>query len=280
MKAAPVPEQHPNEPSTNQRRRTLNAFIAGVLLATVAAAGAFVVTRSRPTNGGAKRFEHNFAKDYLGTVNIGITGPAKGETAITVTWGQLRTTFPHTGPTRKEYFFERGVLDERQTNLVINTDQPVSVDFSAEPAHKEGIDIGATPWQPLAFSHGTVPARPANSDSLTATASVDETVTYGGPVPGPGISIKEHPAFGGNKLDTVHLAESYPAACWITGVVVTNSNYSDPSDDLAAYTTPIWWYIETKKAKGFISDVWFARRANTDKLNLPECPKDLTGTKK
>jgi hypothetical protein len=276
-----VSEQQSNESQPHdQRRKSVNAFVAGVLLATVAASGAFVATRGRSTNGGAKRFEHKFAKDYLGTVNVGITGPAKKDTMVTLTWGQLRTTFPYSGPERKEYFFERGVLDERQSNLVVTADQPISIDFSAEPAHKEGIDIGATPWQPLAFSHGTVPARPANADSPTATASVDETVSYGGPVPGPGISIKEHPAFGGNKLDVVHLGESFPATCWVTGVVVTNSNYSDPSDDLAAYTTPIWWFVETKKAKGFISDVWFARRANTDKLNLAECPKDLVGTAK
>lgn len=276
-----MPEQQSNETRPhNQPRRSINAFVAGVLLAAVAAAGAFLATRGRSTDDGAKRYEHKFAKDYLGTVNVGITGPSKNETIITLTWGQLRTSFPYTGPERKEYFFERGVLDERQANLVVTADQPIKLDFSAEPARKEGIDIGATPWQPLAFSHGTVPARPANADSPTATASVDETVSYGGPVPGPGIGIKERPAFGGNRLDAVHQAETYPVTCWATGVVVTNSNYADPSDDLAAYTTPIWWFVETKKAKGFISDVWFARRANTDKLNLAECSQDLLGTVK
>jgi hypothetical protein len=272
-----------SQPENQSQRRTTpwqrpsTAFLAAVLIAAVAGiGGAYLARRNQSADNGARRYEHTFAKDYLGTINIGVSAP-EPSTQISVEWGQLRTSFEHTGSERKVYFFERGVLDERQAPLVVTSNRPVKLDFAAEPAGKEGIDIGATPWQPLLFSPNTLPPRPASNDSPTATASVVETVSYGGPVPGPGIGVLERPNFGQARLDDVHHGEMYPASCWATGDVVTNSNYGDPSDDLAAYTSPIWWYIETKKTTGFVSDVWFARRGNLDKLNLPECAPTVRG---
>jgi len=260
-----------DRPGTKRRGSLVRPFLAGVALTAVAiGAAAFASARTSINDGGATRFEHAFAKDYLGTVEVNVTGPAD-DTLITLRWGQLRTTFIYTGPQQRTYLFERGVTDERQGALIVTADHRVQVSFAAEPATKAGIDVASPPWTVIPFAHGTVPMRPANADSTAATASVDETLSYGGPVPGPGIGLRSGPNLQGTRVGAVHHGENYPADCWTTGETITNSNWSDPSDDLAAYTSDVWWHIDVHGIKGYVSDVWFARQATTGKMNLAEC---------
>jgi hypothetical protein len=243
-------------------------------LGVVVIAAAVGVGWASARSGGAaasSRFEHTFPPDYLGSVWFTVAVDDDADTSVTAQWGVLRRSFVHQGPTPKTYFFERGVLDERQMPLRVEADRRVTVTFGHGVAPTEGIDIGDVPWEVLPFSHGTVPARPATADSATATASVVESVSYGGPVPAAGIGVREEPILSVPPFTRVNHGQTYEASCWVVGDPINNENSADPSDDANAYRSDIWWRIVTPAGEGFISDVWFSRRGNSDRLNLAEC---------
>jgi hypothetical protein len=228
-----------------------------------------VVRGSRATGEGA-HFEHTFAPEYVGTVWFTLSVDSAKPRQVTVRWERLRRSFEHRSTTPVTYLIVKGVGKERSEPLFVDVSSAADVIFNFGDPPSGAIDLSAQPWEALPYNSGVAPPRPANADSATATAAVDESVSYGG-VDVAGIGVRQAPQLAADKLGVVKHGEVYPATCWIRGQVLTNGNLSDPADDNAAYTSDLWWRIQTPTVNGFIADVWFSRRGTTDKLNLPEC---------
>ncbi len=264
MNDTPIPD--PDRPAGTKVRRFLIGAVA--VLATVALGALAWVSRDDSQE--TVQFEFTFPDDYIGTVWFTIDPPDDRDRQVTVEWGRLRTSFVHVGDEPATYFFDRGGLDGRLGPLLVEVSPPAEASSSYGAPPIGGIDIGATPWEVIPVVEGTIPPEPANSGKAYARASVNEWVSYGLNVVG--VSIRTEPRLGSEKIGVVKHGEVYEARCWTTGEQITNGNYADPSDDNAQYTTDVWYLIDTPQGSGYISDVWFARRANASRLNLPECP--------
>jgi hypothetical protein len=59
--------------------------------------------------------------------------------------------------------------------------------------------------------------------------------------------------------------------CWASGDRLTNGF---PERPLGAYSSDVWFRVATGSGSGFIPDVRFSRRGNSDRLNLPRCSDD------
>lgn len=230
---------------------------------------AWVAFASQDDAEASSHHEYTYPDDFIGTVWFTVEASDARERQIDVEWGRLETSIAHETDDAVTYFFDRGGFDGRLGPLLVDVSPPAEVSFSFGVAPVDGVDIGATPWEVLPVTAGTQPAEPAGSGRPLASASVDEWVSYGLNVVG--VSVRTAPDLASDKIGVVMHGEVYEARCWTIGETLTNGNYADPSDDGAQYTTDVWYEIEIPEGWGFISDVWFARRADSDRLNLPEC---------
>lgn len=247
------------------------------LVACVAMVGAGVVllaARDESPTGEAAHFEHTFSSDYVGTVWFTLSADSSKPRQVTVRWGRLRRTFEHRDSEPVTYTVEKGVGKERSDPLFVDVNPPADVVFSFGEKPPGSVNLSSEPWEALPYSPGVPSARPANADSATAAASVDESVSYGG-VDAAGIGVRKAPELAAERLAVVKHGEVHTVRCWVRGQAITNSNLADRADDNAAYSSDIWWRIETPTVDGFIADVWFARRGTSDKLNLRECASDV-----
>jgi len=249
-------------PSGGGRRLLVGGAVAVLTLVLV---GLALGAREEPP----LRVEHLFPGDYIGPVWLTVSTDDGDPRTVVVEWGRLRTTFVHESAEPLTYFFDRGGLDGRKGPLLVDVSPPADVTFGYGVPDPEAVNIGDTPWDVLPVNEGTTPARPANADDPYATASVNEWVSYGLEVFG--VGVRPAPDYATEKMTVVTHGETYRARCWVRGQEVTNGNYADPSDDGAQYTSDVWYEIETPEGWGFIPDAFFARRAETDHLNLPEC---------
>jgi hypothetical protein len=99
-----------------------------------------------------------------------------------------------------------------------------------------------------------------------AEASVDETDTYGLRLFG--VPVRADPHVHGALVSTVHHGDRLSAVCWAAGDVVTDGFTTQP---VGAYTSDVWFRVTTPSGPGFVPDVRFSRRGNTDRLGLPMC---------
>ncbi|MEZ5231604.1 MAG: hypothetical protein R2749_02690 [Acidimicrobiales bacterium] len=245
---------------------------AAALLAGAAMVVAAVLLTAFLLRGGDEepaRFEHTFPSDYIGTVWITVTADDGGEHTVELEWARLTTTVPHEGT--RTYFFVRGVGQERDLPLEVTVDPPAEVTFGYGDQPPDGVDIGATPWDVLPWNEGTAPNRPANADTRTATATVNETSSYGGPPIDDGVGVRARPLLDEPAFARIKHGVELTTDCWVEGQRITNGNDADPSDDGATYTTTVWWRVTVEGQVGFITDAWFSRAGNDDKLNLPNC---------
>lgn len=249
-------------------RRLVRYVVA--LVAMVAAGVVLLVSRGSSPTEEIAHFERTYAPEYVGTVYFTLTANSAKPRQVTVRWGRLRRVFEHRSTSPVTYTIEKGVGKERSDPLFVDVDPPADIVFSFGEAPAGAVNLSAEPWEALPYSSGVAAPRPANADSATATAAVDESVSYGG-VDVAGIGLRSAPALSADRLVSLKHGEVHPVRCWVRGQAMTNSNLADPADDHAAYSSDIWWRIETATSPGFIADVWFARRGTSDKLNLPEC---------
>jgi hypothetical protein len=237
----------------------------------VSAGAVLLVMGDAPGSTDAAHFEHAFSPEYVGTVWFTLSTESAKPRAVTVRWGRLRRTFEHRSSTPITYTVEKGVGKERSDPLLVDVNPSADVIFNFGEAPVGAVNLSAEAWEALPYNSGVAPPRPANADSPTATAAVDESVSYGG-VDVAGIGLRRAPQLAAERFTAVRHGEVHTATCWVHGQAMTNSNLSDPADDNAAYSSDIWWQIQSAEGSGFIADVWFSRRGLTDKLNLPECP--------
>lgn len=250
-------------------RRGLRGFVVACV-AMVAAGAVLFVIKDRPPSPKSAHFEHVFPKEYVGTVWFTISTPKSDPRQVSVRWQRLRRTFEHRSGSAVTYVIEKGAGPERSEPLLVEVTPSAAVTFNFGKAPADAVDLSAQPWEALPYNSGVAPPRPANADWPKATAAVDESVSYGGVDPS-GIGLRPEPVLTASRVGVVKHGEVYPALCWVRGQVLTNSNLSDPADDNVAYTSDIWWRIETPTTTAFISDVWYSRRGMSDKLNLAEC---------
>jgi hypothetical protein len=212
--------------------------------------------------------EHTFPADYVGPVWLTVTGD-DGSHEITVEWGRLSHTFVHDGGRQETYFFDRGTaVYGRSGPLHVTISPPAEVSFGHGPAPAGGVDIGDVPWD-AAAEEAVGETRPATTDDPTASAVVNEHITYGLVVEGVGVRTEPH--IDSETVAVVEHGQRLSARCWVEGQEITNSNLSDPSDDAAAYTTTIWYRVETREGEGYISDVWLSRTAEAGRMGLSPC---------
>lgn len=259
----------PDEAMAAGAPRKLRRFVAACG-AMVCAGGVLLAMRNAPAPSKAAHFEHVFPDDYVGTVWFTVSADSPSARQVTVRWERLRRSFEHRSAMPMIYSIEKGVGKERSGPLLVDIKPAADVTFNFGKAPTGSVDLSAQPWEALPYSSGVAPPRPANADSTVAMAAVDESVSYGGVDPS-GIGLRAAPELAAERVGVVKHGAVYPAGCWVHGQLLTNSNLSDPADDNAAYSSDIWWRIQTSNASGFIGDVWFSRRGLTDKLNLPEC---------
>lgn len=236
----------------------------------VCAGAVLLVVRQSPATSTAAHFEHAFPDDYVGTVWFTLTADSAKPRQVTVRWERLRRSFEHRSSTSATYAIEKGVGKERSEPLFVDVSTSAEVTFNFGKAPDGAVDLSAQPWEALPYNAGVASPRPANADSATATAAVDESVSYGG-VDVAGIGVRGAPQLAADRLGSVKHGEVYTASCWVRGQMLTNGNLSDPADDNATYSSDIWWRIESPTVTGFIADVWFSRRGTSDRLNVPEC---------
>lgn len=251
-------------------RAPTGLLVAGTVL--VAAALAALAVRDRPGGSGpALHFERSFPDEFVGTVWFTVEAQDDSPRTVTATWQVLQRRFEHRGRGPTTYLVTKGAGVERAGPLVIDVDPGAKVTFSFGTAPPGAIDLSSQPWRVLPTTTGTVPPRPANADAATATASVDENVSYGGR-DSTGIGVRPEPDLAVERLTRVAHATVLTASCWRTGQEITTGNLADPADDDATYTSTVWFMVETPAGPGLIPDAWFSRRGLTDKLNLPPCP--------
>lgn len=249
--------------------RRVARFIAACV-AMVCVGAVLLVVRDRPPSDRAVHFEHAFPPDYVGTVWFTVSANSITAREVTVRWERLRRTFEHRSAEPVTYTIEKGVGKERSEPLFVDISSAADVTFNFGKAPIGAVDLSSEPWEALPYNSGVALPRPANADSVTAMAAVDESVSYGGVDPS-GIGLRKGPELAADKLGVVKHGEVYAATCWVHGQELTNGNLSDPADDNAQYTSDIWWQIQTPTITGFISDVWFSRQGTSGKMNLPEC---------
>lgn len=262
-----------DEAGRPRARRRLIRYLVAIVAMVGAGAVLLAVRGSSPTDEAA-HFEQTYSPEYVGTVYFTLTANSDKPRQVTVRWGRLRRSFEHRSASPVTYTVEKGVGKERSDPLFVDVDPPADILFNFGEAPSGAVNLSAEPWEALPYNSGVAPPRPANADSATATAAVDESVSYGG-VDVAGVGLRVAPALAAERSVALKHGEVHPVRCWVRGQAMTNSNLADPADDHAAYSSDIWWRIDTPTAKGFIADVWFSRRGMSDKLNLPECAAEM-----
>lgn len=252
-----------------RRPRALGFFVGAVAVAAAAIAVATVTGDGEPAPAPAS-FRHQYPAEYVGAVWFTVAAPDADPRRVTVRWQRLTRTFEHRSVAPVTYRVLKGAAKERAAPILVDVDQDADVTFSFGDVPAGAVDLSAQPWDVLPFNSGVASPRPANADSLTAQAAVDESVSYGG-MDLTGIGVRPEPQLAIAPFTRVNHSSVYPATCWRTGQTLTNGNLEDPADDKASYSSDIWFRISTPQGDGFISDVWFSRRGATDKMNLPPC---------
>ena len=242
-------------PTATRRAIGMLAGVAGVVAAVLVVAF-FLRGDGEPE---PARFEHTFPSEYIGTVWITVAAADDDERTVELEWARLATTVPHRGT--QTYYFVRGVGQERDLPLQVRVSPPAEVTFGYGEDPPDGVDIGATAWRVLPWNEGTAPIRPANAESRTATATVNETSSYGGPPIDDGVGVRARPQLEEPAFARVKHGVELTTDCWVEGQEITTGNNADPSDDDAT----------VDGQTGFITDAWFSRRGNGDKMNLPPC---------
>lgn len=252
----------PPEPS----RRTP---VLRILLAALATVGVVVLATLAWNEDRSRTFEETFPEDYVGPVWLTLATAGDDPHTVDVEWGRLSTSFTHSGPEPRTYFFDRGTaVYGRAGPLLVEVSPAADVEFGFGPAPPGGIDIGAVPWD-VEPEEVVGETRPASQDRTTASAVVNEYITYGLVVEG--VTVLDEPSFDGEGVTVVRHGDRLETSCWVEGQEVTNSNWSDPSDDGAEYTTTIWYQVQTDEGEGYLSDVWLGREADSGRMNLSEC---------
>jgi hypothetical protein len=241
-----------------------NAFryVAGLALIALAAG---VVSATRPDSVAFPEAARSFTfaldrrSDHLW---IGVRSEQPKPSQLTVVLAESQASFVHPGRTA----VYRLALGERRTEQVVRID----VDPPAAVTRVEAtVQRPRTPeldWQPASPPLMLPPPRPASTDRPTAEASVDETDTYGLRLFG--VPIRAEPRVDAVLVATASHGQRLQATCWTTGDVVTNGF---PTQSAGAYTSDVWFRVVTGRTPGFIPDVRFARRGDSDRLNLAMC---------
>ncbi len=256
--------------SKRPRFRGLGFLIAAGAVAAAAVAVA-VVTREDPPPPLPLTFEHSYPDEYVGAVWFTISTPDADARDVTVRWQRLSRTFEHRSADPVTYRVLKGAGKERSAPMMVEIEMGGDVSFGFGEVAPGAVDLSARPWDVQPFSSGVAAPRPANADSPTARAAVDESVSYGG-MDLTGIGVRSEPQLAVAPFTRINHGSVFTATCWRGGQELTNSNFEDPADDGAAYTSDVWFRISTPEGEGLISDVWFSRRGTTDKMNLPPCP--------
>lgn len=242
------------------------------LLGTTAVVGIIALATLATGESDPLELTHTFPDDYLGPVWVEIGADGTTSHEVTVRWGRLSTTFTHEGPGTETYHFDRGtIVYGRSGPLEVTVDPPADVTFDHGPVPIGGIDIGATPWE-AEPEQEVGRNRPAAADRPLAAGVVNEYISYGLVVEG--VGIYSGPAHETDLVGVVHHGDTLDADCWVEGPEITNSNLEDPADDLAAYTSTVWFHVQGPEGPGYIPDAFFSRSGTSDRMNLPEC----TGT--
>ena len=195
---------------------------------------------------------------------IGVRSEHPKPSQLTVVLADRQTSFIHPGRTA----VYRLPLGERRAGQVvrIHVDPPAAVtrvEATVERPRTPELD-----WQPASPPLMLPPPRPASVDLPTAEASVDETDTYGLRIFG--VPVRAAPQVDALLVATASHGQRLQATCWRIGDVVTNGF---PTQSAGAYSSEVWFRVSTEEGPGFIPDVRFARRGNSDRLNLPACPR-------
>ncbi len=253
-----------------EERPSRNRLVPRMLIAALAVIGvvALAAVAWNQSNDEEQLHEYAFPDGYIGPVTLNLS--TDDSIAIRVEWGRLYTELDHQGGT-VTYFFDRGTnIYGRSGPVLVTVQPPTEVEFGWGTAPADGVNIGATPWQLLEEPAGPAP-RPATDDRPLAEAYVDETVSYGLLVEG--VGLRSAPSRDGERVGAVHHGDLLAARCWTRSEELTSGNNQDPSDDLAQYTTDLWWNVQAPDTEAwvYISDVWYARADHTGRLNLTEC---------
>jgi hypothetical protein len=197
-------------------------------------------------------------------LQIAVRSLRRGPVQLTIFLGDRQASFLHPGPGAATYRLAVPPGGTSRT-VRIEADPPASVALAATSA-------GAAPrrptlhWQAAGPPLELAPPRPATPDRPTAEASVDETDTYGLRLFG--VPVRAAPAITAPLVTSVSHGDRLQATCWATGDPVTDGF---PERPIGAYSSDVWFRVVTDAGAGFIPDVRFSRRGNSDRLDLPPC---------
>lgn len=197
-----------------------------------------------------------------GHVLIGVRSAQPRPSQLTVITGDRQASFVHRGGTALYRLALR--VQDTTRRVRIDVDPPASV--ARMSATVERTRTPSLQWQPTGPPLTLPPPRPASPDSPTAEASVDETDTYGLRLFG--VPIRAAPHVDADLVATASHGQRLVATCWTNGDPITNGF---PAQPLGAYSSDVWFKVSTERGVGFIPDVRFGRRGNSDRLNLPTC---------
>jgi hypothetical protein len=241
-----------------------NAFRYVAGLALMALAGAVVGATSPdpvafPEAARSFTFELDRQSDHLW---IGVRSEQPKASQLTVVLADSQASFVHPGRTA----VYRLTLGERRTAQIVRIDVDPPAAVTRVEATVERPRTPELDWQPASPPLMLPPPRPASRDLPTAEASVDETDTYGLRLFG--VPVRAAPQVDAVLVATASHGQRLQAMCWRIGDVVTNGF---PTQSAGAYTSDVWFRVVTERGLGFIPDVRFARRGDSDRLNLPMC---------
>lgn len=244
--------------------RSALRYVGGVVLATLAGLTVSATSRDPVTFPEAARsftFELHRRSMHLW---IAVRSEQAKPSQLTVVLGDWQAAFVHGGGTA----IYRLPLRERGTAEQVRIDVDPPAALAHVGATVERARTPALQWEAAAPPLMLPPPRLASPELPTAEASVDETDTYGLRLFG--VPIREAPRVDAELVATASHGQRLEAMCWTSGDAVTNGFQARP---VGAYSSEVWFRVTTEGGPGFIPDVRFARRGNSDRLNLPPCPR-------
>lgn len=242
--------------------RSAFRYFAGLVLMALAAA---VVSATSPDSVAFPEAARSFTFELDRQSKhlwIGVQSAQPKPSQLTVVLADRQTSFIH----RSGRAVYRLPLGERRTEQVVRIDVDPPAAVTRVGATVERPRTPELDWQPASPPLMLPPPRPASTDLSTAEASVDETDTYGLRLFG--VPVRAAPQVDAVLVATASHGQRLQATCWTIGHVVTNGF---PTQSAGAYTSDVWFRVVTERGPGFIPDVRFARRGDSDRLNLPTC---------
>jgi hypothetical protein len=238
----------------------------GAFVLTLLAGQSVALARPRPVSfppaGSGFTFE---VRPGATSLRIGVRTESHAATQVTVTIDDRQASFLHrAGSTATYRVALASSTGARRAR--IDVDPPASVTPIRSTA---GLPLRQPALRWEAAGPPLVPAEPrlATSGRPTAEASVDETDTYGLRLFG--VPVRSGPRITAPIVASVSHGDRLEATCWAFGDAVTDGF---PERPMGAYTSVVWFKVGTPAGPGFIPDVRFSRRGNSDRLNLPACP--------